>query len=100
MTADGNRGGWCSVHAQNLPCRTCGTAAQSPLLQSPWSSPFGVPRPMTIVTTRPVPLPGGVCGRRGSVPELPDEPEGEWLECKPCAGKGWLMVTETTTTRG
>lgn len=59
---------------------------------------YAVPSP-TVVTTRQVPISCEVCKGRGHRPEDPDDDDAEWIRCQPCDGKGWLMVTETTTTR-
>lgn len=61
----------------------------------------GAPRFTERVTTRQVPIPCAVCQGRGCVkdPSDFDNEDAEWIRCKPCDGKGWLMVTETITER-
>lgn len=65
---------------------------------------YGLPPPpptaAVSVTTRQVPVRCGVC-RGGYVRDPADiaNDDAEWVRCDACDGKGWLMVTETTTTR-
>ncbi len=80
-----------------------GACPQHPKTSAQFFSPYGPPTPpapaIVTVTTRNVPVLCGVCKGYGNRPELPDEPDTEWIKCQPCDGKGWLFVTETTTTR-
>jgi DnaJ-class molecular chaperone len=57
--------------------------------------PEGVPPPAVVTfTTRQIPVGCAVCG--GSGRRVVFGVDGP---CAPCSGKGWLWVTETTTTR-
>ena len=90
----GTWGGFCPVHQRAYPCPVCTSAPAYVPTPSTAPSPF-------IVTTRQVPVPCAVCDKRGwrPTPFEEDNPEDEGQQCDACAGKGWLMVTETTTTR-
>lgn len=56
--------------------------------------------PKTVVTTRQVPMTCGVCNGQRYVPELPDDPECDYMiKCEPCDAKGWLWITENVTER-
>lgn len=91
-------GGYCPTHMMPYPCHAC-LPGVYPMPYQPPAPPAYVPP--TTVTSRTVPVPCAVCDRKGYRPELgvPDDPDAEWLQCDACDGKGWLMVTETITTR-
>ncbi len=93
MTMGARQQLWTHTHHEPPPCSLCPELAG------------GMPKPpptrTVIVTTRQVPIPCAVCERVGSRPDPCDDGEdAAFIECDACDGKGWLMVTETTTTRG
>jgi hypothetical protein len=69
-----------------------GTSGPDPIYPKP------APVPMTVVTTRSVPVSCEVCKGRGVRTLNPEDPD-DWGPCDACESRGWLRVTETTTTR-